>query len=651
MAYGSFNAGPGKAPDENVVRTDKLGVPGGVATLGADGKLSESQRPEENRYRYGQFCVTTDPTCPAEYYGGTWELVGMNRTLMGAGDGHMAGTTVEAGLPNISGYLHLYCAEVISRETPGSGLFKGTKASWGRTGWNSERDTGGVDLTVNASNVNPIYGNSDTVQPAGYYVYIWRRVPELKKISMPVLVSATAGIPYEAEAKLDCNDDTIAQRLTWEVSENQTGESVRLWVCDENPRKAVVETIPGNDDTTGGVASMKMLNLKVSADGVAAQTNLLYSIGAATVVGVCWDYSDTSTKLTRLTKDADPLKLVNMDITEEPVAAVGTNAGSSPFDAIAPWAGMEEYNIVNGTVAYRRGQSAAFSRKDYDAVVYIPKFWYKVVDDAENSKRYWYVSSRAKDGFELHPGSGRYVGKYQTNAGHTSVGNKAPLVSTNMSTFRTKAVAKGTGWYEYDYATRCAIELLYLVEYADFNASKLLGVSTKTGSTLTTGRTDSMSYHTGTVASALTENDSIQYRHIENFYGRLYELVDGVNVKAGVVWVSTNPANNDNTKTTNYTNIGTRVKSKGYQKLLGYSEIAPWAFFPSAVGATKDTGIAAYCWYNGYPNSVMSVAGYDSTVGCSPFIQTDDITSNSQDYITGRLMFVPTEETTAEASE
>ena len=50
MAYGSFNAGPGKAPDEDVVRTDQIGVPGGVATLDADGKLSESQRPAVDAY-------------------------------------------------------------------------------------------------------------------------------------------------------------------------------------------------------------------------------------------------------------------------------------------------------------------------------------------------------------------------------------------------------------------------------------------------------------------------------------------------------------------------------------------------------------------------------------------------------------------------
>lgn len=54
MAYGSFNAGPGKAPDEDVVRTNQIGVPGGVATLDADGKLSESQRPTVDTYTKAQ---------------------------------------------------------------------------------------------------------------------------------------------------------------------------------------------------------------------------------------------------------------------------------------------------------------------------------------------------------------------------------------------------------------------------------------------------------------------------------------------------------------------------------------------------------------------------------------------------------------------
>ena len=54
MAYGSFNAGPGKAPDEDVVRTNQIGVPGGVATLNADGHLTESQRPTVDAYTKAQ---------------------------------------------------------------------------------------------------------------------------------------------------------------------------------------------------------------------------------------------------------------------------------------------------------------------------------------------------------------------------------------------------------------------------------------------------------------------------------------------------------------------------------------------------------------------------------------------------------------------
>ena len=54
MAYGSFNAGPGKAPDEDVVRTNQIGVPGGIATRDADGHLPESQRPTVDAYTKAQ---------------------------------------------------------------------------------------------------------------------------------------------------------------------------------------------------------------------------------------------------------------------------------------------------------------------------------------------------------------------------------------------------------------------------------------------------------------------------------------------------------------------------------------------------------------------------------------------------------------------
>lgn len=99
------------------------------------------------------------------------------------------------------------------------------------------------------------------------------------------------------------------------------------------------------------------------------------------VFGVSWDSSQPSTALTRLTKANDPNKLVTVDITTEPVPAVGTGSGSSPFDNYMPWMGMEEYNIINtsGKVLNKKGESG-FTRTNISVpvMVKIPEFYYKI---------------------------------------------------------------------------------------------------------------------------------------------------------------------------------------------------------------------------------------------------------------------------------
>ena len=56
MAYGNVNvAVPGVSNDESsYLKTEQAGAPGGVATLDADGKLSESQRPTVDAYTKAQ---------------------------------------------------------------------------------------------------------------------------------------------------------------------------------------------------------------------------------------------------------------------------------------------------------------------------------------------------------------------------------------------------------------------------------------------------------------------------------------------------------------------------------------------------------------------------------------------------------------------
>ncbi len=137
-------------------------------------RLLEAQKLAD--HPVGSIYQSTDPTSPAVLFGGTWQEIAQNRVLMGASYAHAAGTTVEAGLPNITGRAGPdEQAGFYSVNRPNAyGAFYGGGESydWAASG----TSTPGKDLCFDASRSNPIYGRSATVQPAAYYVHIWRRV-------------------------------------------------------------------------------------------------------------------------------------------------------------------------------------------------------------------------------------------------------------------------------------------------------------------------------------------------------------------------------------------------------------------------------------------------------------------------------------------
>lgn len=147
---------------------------GSGLTVDADGTLSADSALAA--YPVGSIFQTVSTTSPAALFGGTWQEIAQNRVLMGASYAHAAGTTVEAGLPNITGRAGPdWEAGFYSVNKPNAyGAFYGGGKSydWAASGTR----TPGKDLCFDASRSNPIYGRSATVQPAAYYVHIWRRV-------------------------------------------------------------------------------------------------------------------------------------------------------------------------------------------------------------------------------------------------------------------------------------------------------------------------------------------------------------------------------------------------------------------------------------------------------------------------------------------
>lgn len=130
-----------------------------------------------NPYPVGSIYMSTSSTSPASIFGGSWQSIASERVLMGVSSSHGAGSTVDAGLPNISSGSNA------ALDIQGSWGAPACRAPFAQT-WqgNSELSSSTwsstpkvISARFDASLCNSIYGRSSTVQPAAYYVYMWRR--------------------------------------------------------------------------------------------------------------------------------------------------------------------------------------------------------------------------------------------------------------------------------------------------------------------------------------------------------------------------------------------------------------------------------------------------------------------------------------------
>lgn len=283
----------------------------------------------------------------------------------------------------------------------------------------------------------------------------------------------------------------------------------------------------------------------------------------------------------------------------DPVPGVGATMGSSPFDEIMPWAGMKEFNIINNEVAYEKDVDAEFSRSAYDTVVRVPKFWYKV--QATGSEWQVWIANGPMTGFVEHPAfEGKdciYVGKYLAGSGYVSKSALSPLVSITRGTFRTNARNKGSKWDMMNVAVMSALQMLYLVEYADWQ-TQVIGKGVQTGSAvIRVGGTDSMVYHTGRPAG--TDGAvSIQYRGIEDLWGNAWQWTDGINFSGTTAYYCLNRSNFGDDKSAGYTQLGYTCCSgdKAFPKTHGLDQNAPWLFLPTSSGGSDATYIPDGWW-------------------------------------------------------
>lgn len=349
--------------------------------------------------------------------------------------------------------------------------------------------------------------------------------------------------------------------------------------------------------------------------------------------GIEWDYSNPSPSLTR-TGDAAGFS--------NPVPAASlAGTGSSPFDNIMPWAGMRMCNIINGEVVYWQGDPQ-FSETAYDTMVFIPEFWYKAEKDTENHKWRWSISPTEREGYAKHPGSGRYIGRFHATSNKVEVvlhskSGESIVAEAPRSFFRIKSHERGSKWWMLDLPTWSALQLLYLIEFADFDAQSKIGTGHDRGTLANTGGTTGASYHT-----VKRSHNSNQYRWIEDPFANVYDWVDGFVASGGEAYVGTSNATFSDS-VSSLANSGITFPPSGLITGFGFSSVCPWAFIPDSTSNGPYTGYVTDYFNTPSETCVLRVGGaYSASEYYGMFCFLVNLKSdNNSKFIGSRLIFIP----------
>ena len=330
----------------------------------------------------------------------------------------------------------------------------------------------------------------------------------------------------------------------------------------------------GNWKISATIGSKKSNTVLLSVDSVKQYAVALVYVN---IYGVEWDGTST-TALTR-TDDAAGFT--------DPVPAVNNGTGSSPFDNLQPWAGM-----------------VRVTDEEAGELVAIPKFWYKWTKSGNTLKLQ--IADGQVDGFYVSPahadrGDGKgerdivYVGRYHCHTSNykSQTGGK-PKTSITRSAARSGIHNLGATIWQFDLAMRQTIQMLYLVEFADWNSQKKIGYGCGNNSaTENMGATDGMSYHTGTKQSSRTTYGvGVQYRYIEGLWDNVYDWMDGCYYNSNGLNIVKNPANFSDTAN----GIAVGMPIDGFPTVMSVATASglEWVIYPTTAGGSTTTYVPDY---------------------------------------------------------
>lgn len=399
-----------------------------------------------------------------------------------------------------------------------------------------------------------------------------------------------------------------------------------------------------------------MTGIIIPGNGISKATaDKRYTLRDDAVYGVRWDYStDTMQSGIVIGGVFCPMSYTTFPIQEEMVRGLLTSAGN--FTPLYPT--NSNYLSDGVTLATLDGSAG-------QVMVRIPKFYTLCLKQA--NYRYVLISKglfRFK-GYDawIPPIFGsnnyRYIGAFhgvaatdsttatlksivKNTSGYTVNVYSNPFASKTRAQFRAQMES---GFFLYSWGLYEVLFTLFLTEYKTWYSQSILPGHTSTATfnyayTRKAGRTLSLGNASGSIlvdlagvdadlTSILTSDKYIanSYRGVENFFGSLYQFVDGINVDNTTgthrVYVCHTPTQFADNTTTNYIDTG---HAPGYGAIFNYIKDTAFlgkdcTYYPSELGGTSATYITDYLysstgdWYTPVVGGVMNIGGL-AGLGC-----------------------------------
>ena len=338
--------------------------------------------------------------------------------------------------------------------------------------------------------------------------------------------------------------------------------------------------------------------------------------------------------------------------------AYGLSAGAD-FDKYEMYGGRKRCTVADdGTITSWYGDA------DYaedgtmgQVMVYQPKFWYKVVPlkiepitdgiGHHLRKANYYVSTKPKTGFKLHPAFGANGGEvdymlysayegsvYDTSANtylladeqvadftagtgdkFCSIAGAKPASGKTQDLTRPKieqmAQNRGADWHGDLIKAESANQLLMIIELGTMNTQAAIGNGVVSvpdnpntdNNSIVTGGTSSLGNATG-MAAGTNGQVSVSYRGVENPWGNICKHVYGINEYMDAngifhAYVCKDFAFAESNGTGNYEEVGFNpAHNDGYISAMGYSELYDWLFIPSETLGNSSLPVGDYYWCN-----------------------------------------------------